>query len=166
MNDADDKLEKIFIDLPNHAVTGGESIWAFRLDDGTYQIDNIPFYAYGLNYKDIVKVNARENDKKPIVEAVVVPSGHATVRVVFSKGFGKQEQKPVIEELEAMNVTIERAFENYVALDIPPEADYDVVRDRLDKLESEGILEYETCESRVDGRFDEAPDDDEDEYEN
>ena len=61
-----------------------------------------------------------------------------------------------------MGVEVERAFENYVALDIPPEVDYDSVRDKLDEFQANDILEYETCEERVQGSFDDSPGDNED----
>jgi hypothetical protein len=158
MNDVDDKLRKVLVDLPNHWATAAESMWAFLLDDGTYQIDNVPFYAYGLNYRDIVKVDGSEPDSLPVVVEVIEPSGHATIRVVFPKEIGKRKQKPIIDDLESIGVSVERAFENHVALDIPPEIDYDAVRDKLDEFENSGVLNYETCESRVEGRFDEGPD--------
>lgn len=158
MSRVDDNLEKVIVDLPNHWATGAESMWAFRLDDGTYQIDNVPFYAYGINYKDIVRVDASDATTLPVVTEVVTPSEHDTIRVIFPRSIGAKKQQPVIEELQKMGVSVERAFGNYVALDIPPEVNYDVVRDRLDELESKGILEYETCDPRADGRFDEGPD--------
>jgi hypothetical protein len=157
MSDADRELENIFVDLPNHWATGGESLWAFRLDDGTYQIDNVPFYAYGVNYRDIVRVDSSTPDQKPIVKEVVKPSGHRTIRVIFPKEVGKAEQAPIISVLEKMHVSAERAFEYYLALDIPPIVDYDSVRDTLDGYQHNGILEYETCEPRADGHFDEGP---------
>jgi|GEM_PF-3679930 len=58
-----------------------------------------------------------------------------------------------------MGIGIERAFEKYVAVDIPPEVDYEAVRNRLDEFESNNILEYETCEARVEGSFDDSPKD-------
>ena len=161
MNDIDDKLENAIVNLPNHCATGAQSMWAFRLDDGTYQIDNVPFYAYGINYKDIVRVDASDATGLPIVTNIITPNGHDTFRVIFPKNVGKKKQEPTIEELEKMGVSVERAFNNYVAIDVPPEVDYDVVRDRLDQLQSSGLLEYETCEPRADGRFDEGPDTDE-----
>jgi hypothetical protein len=39
-------------------------------------------------------------------------------------------------------------------LDVAPEGDYEGIRDQLELWESEGLLEYETCEARVDGTFD------------
>jgi hypothetical protein len=161
-------LERVIVDLPNHWATSAESMWAFRLDDGTFQIDNVPFHAYGINYKDIVRVDASDTTRLPVVVEVIIPSDHDTIRVLFPKGIRKKRQEPVIAELEKMKVYVERAFENYIALDIPPEVDYDLVREKLDQFGQEGLLEYETCEARAKGRFDEGPDDEDtvDEYEN
>lgn len=169
MSELERDLEKVVVDLPNHWATGGESLWAFRLDDGTYQIDNVPFYAYGLNYRDVVKVDAANADEKPVVKEVIRPSGHRTIRVIFPKQVGKVEQTPIISVLEKMNVSAERAFENYLAFDIPPNVDFESVKSTLNEYQHRGILTYETCEQRSEGRFDEGPADDEEivsDYEN
>ena len=157
MTNVDAQLQKVIVDLPNHWASSAESMWAFQLENGTYQIDNIPFYAYGINYNDIVRVDASGKVGIPVVVEVVAPSGHQTIRVIFPKNVDRKKQEPVIEELEKLNVYIERAFSNFVALDIPPEVDYEQVRGKLNQLESDGILEYETCEPRFEGRFDEGP---------
>ena len=159
MTEEDDRLEKVFVDLPNHWGTSGESMWAIKLDCDLYQIDNVPFYAYGLNYRDKVQTDSTDSTRKPIVKKVVEASGHETIRVLFSKGVGEKKQVPIIDELGRMGVEIERAFEKYVALDIPPETDYDAVRNKLDDFQGKDILQYETCEARIDGGFDNSPND-------
>ena len=69
-----------------------------------------------------------------------------------------------IAHLSALNewyVTFERSGPRLFALDLEPEADVDEVRRRLDALVTGGVLEYETCEARVPGSFDDAPSDSE-----
>lgn len=62
-----------------------------------------------------------------------------------------------LRSLADLNVGFERAMGRYVALDLEPGADIDAVRDRLDAAVADGVLEYETCEARVAGSFDDAP---------
>ena len=37
-----------------------ESIWCIEFANGTFQIDNIPFYAYNIANKDIINVEEEE----------------------------------------------------------------------------------------------------------
>ena len=74
-DDASDNLTKVHIDLPNHWGTGGESMWARALAEDRYEIRNVPFYAYGLNFLDVVLANSDDPDLKPEVRRVVQASG-------------------------------------------------------------------------------------------
>ena len=58
----DDSLVKVHIDLPNHWGTNGEALWARSLGGDRYQIDNVPFFAYDLNFRDIVEAVAISPD--------------------------------------------------------------------------------------------------------
>jgi len=153
----DDALTKVHVDLPNHWATGGESLWARPMGDDRYAIENIPFYAYDLNYGDIVEARAAAPELKPSVLRVVERSGHRTIRVFFQDSVTEEERTRHLRSLDDMHVTFERCKERYYALDLAPEASIDAVRDRLDEFAAGGVLEYETCEARVDGSFDDAP---------
>ncbi len=59
-----------------------------------------------------------------------------------------------MKTLKQFKISYERANDNLVALDVEPQADYDALCEKLWESEQEGILEYETCESRVQNRFD------------
>jgi hypothetical protein len=52
-------------------------------------------------------------------------------------------------------------FENndgtHFALDIPPDGNYEGLCEYLMSYEQEGLLEYETCEARLPGSFDDLP---------
>jgi len=49
-----DPLVKLHVDLPNHWLWKGESMWVRPLGGDLYEIENSPFCAYGLSYKDVV----------------------------------------------------------------------------------------------------------------
>jgi hypothetical protein len=88
---------------------------------------------------------------------VVERSGHRTIRVFFGPTVTEEELLRQLRSLNELQVTFERCNERYFALDLEPEAKIDVVRDRLDQLHAAGVLDYETCEARIDGSFDAAP---------
>jgi len=62
--------------------------------------------------------------------------------------------------MQTLDISWERADKRYVAIDVHPKADYDVVCHSLAELQSQGILEYETCEVRKPGSFDSLPSND------
>ena len=156
-----DDLTKVHVALPNHWATSGEAMWASLVGGNRYRIENVPFYAYNLNYGDVVEAMPAASDQKPSVMRVVERSGHRTVRVNFAKSVDEGMQLHHLGTLTELHVTHERCNERYVALDLDPDADLDAVRDRLDSWESEGIAEYETCEARTPGSFDATPDSEE-----
>lgn len=79
MGNDEDSLTKVHIDLPNHWATGGESLWALPLGDDLYEIRNSPFYAYGINWGDVVWAHSNDPELKPQVREVVTPSGNRTL---------------------------------------------------------------------------------------
>lgn len=149
-------LEKVYVDLPNHWAVGGESMWAKPLCNDLYEIHNVPFYAYGLNYFDIVKVDSGDETKKPTVLEVVKASGFETLRVGFFESFNEELQVALFDELKKFKVDVERDSEINVALSIEPDGDYDAVYDKLLELEEKGFLEFETCEAQNSNNFDVA----------
>lgn len=150
-------LTKVVVDLPNHWATGGESMWAKPLGEDLYELHNVPFYAYGLNYLDVVRAVEPAPDLIPMVERVVAPSGHRTLRVLFDADFPESKRIPLLETLSPMGAGMEGADSRYFAIDIGPDGDYDGVQAQLDSWQEEGVLGYETCEPRADGSFDDLP---------
>jgi hypothetical protein len=150
-------LTKVYIDLPNHWAVGGESMWAHPLGDDVYEIRNVPFYAYGLNFLDVVKAVPASPDLKPSVVSVVRASGHRTLRVMFPESTPESQCIPLLESLRDLGASLEGATKRFFAIDIETEGDYQGVCDRLFEWEKEGVLSYETCEGRVEGSFDDRP---------
>lgn len=157
---ADDDLTKLHLDLPNHWWRKGESLWAKALGADQYEIQNVPFCAYGLNFGDVVLATQDAPDLKPEIRRIISRSGHRTLRMFFAEGVEQEQQGATLERLIAMGVQVERADARFVCLDLPPHIDGQSVRRALDTLEAEGLLEYETCEARVEGSFDDRPGDD------
>jgi hypothetical protein len=156
---SEEGLEKVHIDLPNHWATNGEAMWARPLGGDEYEIQNLPFYAYGLNYLDVVEAIAAGPDRKPSVVRLVRPSGHRTLRVFFDESTAEPERVPLLETMSVLGTSIERATERLFAVDVRPDGDYSAVRTQLDAWVAEGLLDYETCEARIEGSFDDAPSD-------
>ena len=153
-----EKLTKVQVDLPNHWATGGESMWAVDLGAQLYELRNVPFHAYNLNFGDVVFATADAPELKPVIRRVVRRSGNQTLRLTFTQ----ENEATMLERLrslEPLAASFERATEQYWALDLQPGADINRVRDVLDEWQRQGWIDYETCEERVPGSFDAAPED-------
>lgn len=147
-------LEKIHISLPNHWAIGGESMWATPMGNDLFLIENVPFYAYGLNFHDIVRATPDSDDQIPEIRELVQSSGHRTFRVFFKKHISRKRQEEVLDSMKELEVSYERANEIYFSLDMLPNGDYQAVFDELETLTEKNILEFETCEAREEGSFD------------
>ncbi len=69
-----ESFKKVHVDLPNHWAIGGESMWAEPLGNDLYKIENVPFYAYGLNYQDTVRATPESEDQIPEIRELVKKS--------------------------------------------------------------------------------------------
>lgn len=155
-SDSDEPLEKIYVDLPGHWQYEGEAMWAKPLGDDLFELRNVPFGAYGLNFGDVVRARSSSPELKPQVEAVVKASGHRTLRLTFN-AMPEQQQLAYLKQLERLGAEPERAVGGFIALDIPPDVAYDQVFKQLDALEKLGVLDFETCDTRVPGTFTSEP---------
>jgi hypothetical protein len=147
-------LTKILVEFEYHwSEIAAESFWAQPLGNDRYELRNVPFYAYGLNYGDIVVATKQPTDELPVIERVERSSGHQTFRIVPADDVDTVALLAALDALEAIGVGVERASPKLMALDIAPDVDSDVVFDRLEELEADGMLEFETCERQVDDGF-------------
>lgn len=152
----EEALVKVHIDLPLHWAIGGESIWAKPLGNDLYRIENVPFYAYGLNFHDIVKAISENKDLIPEVREIIEPSGHRTFRVFFENHVSREDQENILNTLDELTISYERTNNTYFSLDMQPTGDYQSVYDRLCRLEEENLLAFETCEARAVNSFDDV----------
>lgn len=152
-----DRLTKVHVDLPNHWATGGEALWVTDLGGNRFRIENVPFYAYDLNFHDVVEARTSDPDLKPSVLRVVERSGHRTMRVFLHEDVREETRLTRLRMLNQLHASFERCSQRYFALDLEPEANAKIVEQRLQEWVAEGIAEYETCEPRVPGSFDDVP---------
>ena len=150
----EDKLTKIHLDLPRNEEVGGESFWAEDLGNDLYRVRNSPFYAYGINFYDIVYAKAQSEELKPSILKVLEYCGHKTLRVYFLDEASSQERGARLSKLNKFKAYHENAYGFLFSIDVEPEGDYGIVCDTLFEWENEGILSYETCEARVGFGFD------------
>lgn len=95
-----------------------ESVWAIPHADGSYVIDNIPFFARGVAVGDAV--TAKEIDGELFFEALVRPSGNSLIRIIV---FDEVEVPKLCAELKALGCDVE-THGTLVAVDVPASISY------------------------------------------
>jgi len=109
-----------------------ETLWATAVGDDTYKLDNSPFYAYGVSWEDVVFAPFKAEEGFPTFERVVSKSGNRTVRVILETTIQPgNESDRLMQGLSALGCSYEGANGRYISVNIPPDADIDVVRKYL-----------------------------------
>lgn len=125
---------------------GAETLWAKRLPDG-FEIDNIPFYVFGLSCHDVVSATWVVGELYDF-RFVVRESGHSTLRVILLeglKGVGaiRQRTDSLRASIAGMGCETEAMRPGFIAIDVPPQVPISGVRAYLDAGEVEGVWGYE-----------------------
>gem|GEM_PF-6499980 len=60
---------------------------------------NTPFYAYGINFKDIVIAKAESEELRPSISKIHEYSGHKTLRVIFLDDTSEAERGARLAQL-------------------------------------------------------------------
>jgi Domain of unknown function (DUF4265) len=60
-----------------------ETLWATPLGRHRYRLENCPFFAYGVSWRDVVEARPPAKRELPLFVRVTKKSGHRTVRVIL-----------------------------------------------------------------------------------
>ena len=97
-----------------------ETLWADPVGPDLYQLDNSPFWGYGVSWRDVVEAHPDANGQLR-VSRVVEKSGHKTVRVIFDPGVDESpENRAILDGVVALGASYEGMNPRYLAIDIPP----------------------------------------------
>jgi uncharacterized protein DUF4265 len=116
-----------------------ESLWALPKGEGRFQVDNIPFFATGVAFGDIVSVTQEEGAL--CFQDVVQPSGHSTLRVAISEA----ADVPAVRALfEQKGCSVEQShLPRLIAVDVPPSVPLESLRPLLEAGRGQGRWDYE-----------------------
>ncbi|MCB0719876.1 MAG: DUF4265 domain-containing protein [Bacteroidetes bacterium] len=119
----DSRWRKVFFrlepDEDGYPPASCESMWAIELANGHYRIENIPFFAVGVSYGDVVEAQTT-TDSLDFVR-VVSPSKHSTIRLIV---FDSAKVAAVREKVSSFGCDSERShLPRLIAIDVPPQAD-------------------------------------------
>jgi uncharacterized protein DUF4265 len=97
-----------------------ETLWADRVGPNLYRLDNSPFWAYGVSWKDVVEAHP-DPDGMLRMTRVAEKSGHRTVRLMFDEGTEESaDAQAILSGVNALGATYEGMNPRYLAIDIPP----------------------------------------------
>ena len=100
-----------------------ETLWADPVGPNLYRLDNSPFWAYGVSWKDVVEAHP-DPDGMLRMTRVAQKSGHRTLRIIFEDGTeGSAEAQAVLNGVNALGATYEGMNPRYLSVDIPPGVD-------------------------------------------
>jgi hypothetical protein len=138
-----ENMVKVTIPLPEDNLAGAasESVWAEPQGDGTYRVKNVPFYAKGISFDDLVK--AEPKDDVLMFKGVVRRSGHSTYRIFANDGRTAPDVVALVETLKKMHCDIEPATDKLVGVDVLPEADIHKVYATLEEAERAGKIDFQ-----------------------
>jgi hypothetical protein len=117
-----------------------ERLFATAIGDEV-RVLNAPFFAYGLAYGDRVDVERRAG-RTPLLREVTHPSGHYTARAILEDDRFEPELRAAVREVGGRFERL--AGTQMIAIDIPGADEAKRLRTRLDAMEAEGKLGYET----------------------
>jgi len=133
MNEASSPHSKVLFRMPeDDGSSRVETLWAIPLGEDKYVLDNSPFYAYSVSWKDTVYAPVTEVEGLPTFVRVIKKSGHRTVRVIFEPPVQEGNESDVLlQGLLKLGCTYEGANRGYMAIDLPPEVSLESVRQYL-----------------------------------
>ncbi len=138
-------MVKIAVNLPpsdwySHVV---ETMWATPIGSGRYRVENVPFYAYGISFADVVQANSIGDQL--IIQDVAVRGGHSTYRAFLNAGVTIEHADftNVWSRLQAIGASFEQASDRLLAVDIPPDTNIYDAYALLERGESAGVWDFE-----------------------
>lgn len=126
-------LAKVLFRIPEG--DGGvrvETLWASPLGDDLYELDNSPFDAYSVSWKDVVYAPFDPDEEMAAFQRVKTKSGHRTVRVILDPPADPgNPSQTILDELVALGCSYEGASKHLFSIDIPPHSSFENVRQYL-----------------------------------
>lgn len=102
-----------------------ETPWAAPIGDGVYELDNLPFFAYGISLGDRFLAEPIDGDPRPHFVRIVRKSGNRTIRVIFEPSLDESEDaRRILQGFIALGCEYERANASFVVINVPPAADF------------------------------------------
>ena len=130
-----DDMVKVILTGPDGEV---ETLWARQLGNDLYELDNTPWYAYGVSWHDVIEARPQSPDDFPQFVRVVQKSGYRTIRLILDPPADKSaDSQAILDGLQELGCSYEGANPHFIGVDIPSSVDLMTVRQFLITTEQE-----------------------------
>ncbi len=140
------KFKKIKIILPEtdwHHYAA-ETLWVNSLGDNKYVLENSPFFANDLSYKDSVYAEYDKNEGFPVFKKVIERSKHSTYRIFLTEGESFENFERYFNPIFEIGCTYEGMNNTHFSVDVPAGTDVMKTFELLKKGEKDGIWFFES----------------------
>lgn len=138
-----DQYVKVLFELEQdedgYPPAAAETLWAVRVGDGLFQIDNIPFFVHDIAVNDIVSATPEEGVFR--YKEVVQPSGHGTIRLIVSEKSDVQAVRDLFRQLGCSSELSH--LPHLIAVDVPPSVSLQELKKVLDAGQEQDRWGYE-----------------------
>lgn len=108
-----------------------ETLWARPTEANLYQLDNSPFFAYGVSWQDIIETRLADDHVLEYVRCVK-KSGNRTVRVIFQDYRSTDPgAEVVLRGLRSMGCSYEGMQPRMISINVPPRVDLGAIANFL-----------------------------------
>jgi hypothetical protein len=132
------KITFILDSIDGYPPVGYESVWAKQVSETCFEIANIPFYAKGVSFDDIVECSYVENEH--VFRKSHKDSGNSTLRAIV---FAEESLETVKEKILLLGCGYEVCHSSFFAINIPASLNADELFAYLDELQAREVLEVE-----------------------
>jgi hypothetical protein len=139
---ATDKLVKVIFELPEPDMgVSGEGLWAEPVGENLYELQNSPWHARNVNWRDVVQaIPANENEWPKFVK-VHRRSGHRTIHVYILPD-GQSRKQEILGECNRLGSTYEEADGRMYALDFKPDIELNPAIEYLEGLKEKDLADW------------------------
>lgn len=119
-----------------------ETMWAdiVNANLGYYKLDSIPFYVPYIATDDIVHAEYDDVEEMLLYQETIQASGNSTVWVVLTND--KANTDDIRESFYEMDCLSDAISENYFAMEVKAETNYLLIKNKLNELKLEGLIDY------------------------
>lgn len=124
----EERLVKVVFRVEDGDSVYVETPWARQIGPTEYELDNLPWHAYGISLGDVFEATPEPTDPRPHFRQVLRKSGNRTVRIILAVHAEESDEiASVLKSLVDLGCSYEGANGRYMAVNIPPAVDLDAV---------------------------------------
>jgi hypothetical protein len=128
------------VDLPPGSPASAELLWGKEVAPGQYEIENVPIWAYGIAYGDVVSTIAGDDDRIHFSK-VLRKGGLLTVRAAGPSA-DREVFSQLCETMQHRAVATGRYSPSYCAFAMDPQT-FRELESRIDDMALAGNIEVE-----------------------